>query len=46
MTLVAPERVAEVSVDTAQDQGVWRHPVRLVRLRLDMPPDDVETFRA
>ncbi|MGW4249981.1 ATP-dependent DNA ligase [Streptomyces californicus] len=46
MTLVAPERVAEVSVDTAQNRGVWRHPVRLVRLRLDMPPDDVETFRA
>lgn len=46
MTLVAPERVAEVSVDTAQDRGVWRHPVRLVRLRLDMPPGDVESFRA
>ncbi|MEU0099968.1 hypothetical protein [Streptomyces sp. NPDC006267] len=40
-TLVAPDRVAEVSVDTAQDRGVWRHRVRLARLRLDMPVDDV-----
>ncbi|MEW2313373.1 hypothetical protein AB0918_32825 [Streptomyces sp. NPDC006864] len=42
-TLVAPDRVAEVSVDTAQDRGVWRHPVRLVRLRLDMSVADVPT---
>ncbi|MCX4966281.1 ATP-dependent DNA ligase [Streptomyces sp. NBC_00654] len=42
-TLVAPDRVAEVSVDTAQDRGVWRHPVRLARLRLDMPVNDVPT---
>ncbi|MEU6628450.1 ATP-dependent DNA ligase [Streptomyces parvus] len=45
-TLVAPDQVAEVSVDTAQDRGVWRHPVRLVRLRLDMPLEDVQSFRA
>ncbi|MFE1824178.1 ATP-dependent DNA ligase [Streptomyces anulatus] len=43
-TLVVPDRVAEVSVDTARDHGVWRHPVRLVRLRLDMPVGDVENF--
>ncbi len=40
-TLVVPDRVAEVSVHTAQDRGVWRHPARLARLRLDMPMDDV-----
>lgn len=32
-TLVVPARVAEVSVDTARDNGVWRHPIRLVRWR-------------
>ncbi|MFJ8226894.1 hypothetical protein [Streptomyces griseus] len=32
-TLVVPDRVAEVSVDTARDRGVWRHPIRLVRWR-------------
>lgn len=43
-TLIVPDQVAEVSVDTAQDRGVWRHPVRLARLRLDMPVDDVLSF--
>ncbi|WP_274036391.1 ATP-dependent DNA ligase [Streptomyces sp. MMBL 11-1] len=43
-TLVVPDRVAEVSVDTARDRGVWRHPVRLVRLRSDVPVQDVNTF--
>ncbi|MCD9903218.1 ATP-dependent DNA ligase [Streptomyces sp. MT29] len=43
-TLVVPDRVAEISVDTARDGGVWRHPVRLVRLRLDMPVSDVPIF--
>ncbi|MFZ4266603.1 ATP-dependent DNA ligase [Streptomyces arboris] len=43
-TLVVPDRVAEVSVDTARDRGVWRHPVRLARLRLDMPVHDVPGF--
>ncbi|MFD4172840.1 ATP dependent DNA ligase [Streptomyces anulatus] len=42
-TLVAPDRVAEVSVDTAKDRSAWRHPVRLVRLRLDMSVADVPT---
>ncbi|WP_217231225.1 ATP-dependent DNA ligase [Streptomyces anulatus] len=43
-TLVVPDRVAEVSVDTARDRGVWRHPVRLVRLRFDVPVQDVQAF--
>ncbi|MEV8396706.1 ATP-dependent DNA ligase [Streptomyces niveus] len=43
-TLVVPDHVAEVSVDTSRDRGVWRHPVRLARLRLDRPVDDVPAF--
>ncbi|WP_333732570.1 ATP-dependent DNA ligase [Streptomyces sp. IBSBF 3010] len=39
--LVAPEQVAEVSADTAQDHGVWRHPVRYIRVRQDVPPEQV-----
>ncbi|MEU1012551.1 hypothetical protein [Streptomyces sp. NPDC005890] len=40
----SPSWVAEIDVDTAQDRGVWRHPVRVVRLRDDMPPGDVAKF--
>ncbi|MFG3429436.1 ATP-dependent DNA ligase [Streptomyces californicus] len=42
--MVTPDQVAEISGDTARDRGVWRHPVRLVRLRLDMPVEDVPAF--
>ncbi|WP_405669032.1 ATP-dependent DNA ligase (plasmid) [Streptomyces sp. NBC_01166] len=42
--LVEPRCVAELSGDTAQDAGVWRHPVRYVRLRQDMTAADVPTF--
>lgn len=35
--LVAPHQVAEVSADTAQDHGIWRHPLRYVRIRQDIP---------
>ncbi len=44
VVLVAPELVAEIDVDTAQDRGAWRHPVRFVRLREDMAPKDVAAF--
>ncbi|MEU9919606.1 hypothetical protein [Streptomyces sp. NPDC051001] len=45
--LVAPDVVAEVTVDVARDcAGRWRHPVRLTRLRTDMRPDDVPLFGA
>ncbi|MEV5864302.1 ATP-dependent DNA ligase [Streptomyces sp. NPDC052071] len=33
--LVAPVLVAEISADVSQDHGVWRHPLRYERLRLD-----------
>ncbi|MFJ8713841.1 ATP-dependent DNA ligase [Streptomyces violaceus] len=44
VVLIEPELVAEIYVDTAQDRGVWRHPVRFVRLREDMAPGDVAAF--
>jgi ATP-dependent DNA ligase len=44
VVLVEPELVAEIHVDTAQDRGAWRHPVRFVRLRQDMATGDVAAF--
>ncbi|MFF0714055.1 ATP-dependent DNA ligase [Streptomyces bauhiniae] len=44
--LVEPEQVAEMSVDTARAGGVWRHPVRVVRLRADMTPAEVPTMNS
>ncbi|WLQ69171.1 ATP-dependent DNA ligase [Streptomyces glycanivorans] len=39
--LVAPALVAEFSADVSQDHGVWRHPLRYERLRLDATEADV-----
>ncbi|MFF9135592.1 hypothetical protein ACF1AY_38410 [Streptomyces sp. NPDC014776] len=44
VTLVEPGRVAEIAVDTAQERGAWRHPVRYARLRLDVTVADVPAF--
>ncbi|WP_405706088.1 hypothetical protein [Streptomyces sp. NBC_00069] len=45
VTLVRPELVAEVSADRAVDRGgVWRHPLRFKRLRLDVGLEDVPRF--
>ncbi|WP_242438950.1 hypothetical protein [Streptomyces sp. CB00455] len=44
VTLACPELVAEVSVDRAVDRGVFRHPLRFKRLRLDVTADDVPRF--
>ncbi|MEW2374220.1 ATP-dependent DNA ligase [Streptomyces sp. NPDC006656] len=44
VTLVRPELVAEVSADRAVDQGVYRHPLRFRRLRVDMGVRDVPPF--
>ncbi|WP_328930085.1 ATP-dependent DNA ligase [Streptomyces sp. NBC_00190] len=47
VTLVRPELVAEISADTAVDRGgVYRHPVRFRRLRLDVTAEDVPRFGA
>ncbi|MFH9799555.1 ATP-dependent DNA ligase [Streptomyces virginiae] len=45
VTLVRPELVAEISADTAVDQGgVFRHPARFKRLRLDVTVEEVPLF--
>ncbi|MFE6848629.1 hypothetical protein [Streptomyces sp. NPDC057686] len=42
-----PGLVAEVSADRAVDRGgVFRHPLRFMRLRLDMEAEDVPPFGA
>jgi len=45
LTKVAPTVVAEVSADAALTAGVFRHPLRYVRLRPDLSPPDVPTLR-
>lgn len=42
--LVVPGLVAEFSAGTAIDRGAWRHPLRLVRLRLEVTVADVPPF--
>ncbi|MFI8281090.1 RNA ligase family protein [Streptomyces sp. NPDC085929] len=43
--LVRPDLVAEISADRAVDRGgVWRHPLRFKRLRLDVSVQDVPRF--
>ncbi|MFJ1751287.1 ATP-dependent DNA ligase [Streptomyces sp. NPDC088116] len=45
--LVDPQLVAEVSADVSLDAaGRWRHPVRLLRIRVDMAPGDAPFFGA
>lgn len=44
MVPVDPVLVAEIAVDTAFDDGRWRHPIRLLRIREDMAPEDVPAF--
>ncbi|MEU4730768.1 ATP-dependent DNA ligase [Streptomyces sp. NPDC023588] len=44
VTLVRPDLVAEVSADRAVDRGVFRHPLRFQRIRLDVTVDDVPPF--
>jgi hypothetical protein len=41
LTRVRPEVVVEVSVDAALQAGVFRHPMRYVRVRADLRPEDV-----
>ncbi|MEV4442565.1 ATP-dependent DNA ligase, partial [Streptomyces sp. NPDC049577] len=44
VVLVVPELVAEVQADTSIDSGTHRHPLRLVRVRTDVTPEDVPRF--
>ncbi|MGW7344982.1 hypothetical protein [Streptomyces sp. NPDC054854] len=47
VTVVRPDLVAEVNADRSVDHGgVFRHPLRFVRLRLDVTPEDVALFGA
>jgi ATP-dependent DNA ligase len=41
LTRVAPTAVVEVSADAALQAGVFRHPLRFVRVRSDLRPEDV-----
>ncbi|MFJ6722647.1 hypothetical protein [Streptomyces sp. NPDC091259] len=43
--LVRPDLVAEITADRTVDRGgVWRHPLRFRRLRLDVAVGDVPRF--
>lgn len=42
--LAEPDLVVEVSADTAMDAHRWRHPVRVMRVRTDMVPQDAPLF--
>jgi hypothetical protein len=42
LTKADPSVVVEVSADAALQAGRWRHPLRMVRIRADMAPGDVE----
>jgi hypothetical protein len=41
LTRVRPEVVVEVSADAALQAGVFRHPMRYVRVRSDLRPEDL-----
>ncbi len=41
LTRVEPAAVVEVSADAALTAGVFRHPLRFVRVRPDLRPEDV-----
>jgi ATP-dependent DNA ligase len=42
LTKVEPDVVVEVSADAALQAGVFRHPMRFVRVRTDLRPEDVD----
>lgn len=44
LTRVEPTVVVEVSADAALQAGVFRHPLRFVRVRPDLRPDDLPTI--
>jgi ATP-dependent DNA ligase len=45
LTKVAPTVVVEVSTDAALQAGVFRHPMRYLRVRADLRPEDVAPLR-
>ncbi len=45
LTRVAPTTVVEISADAALQAGVFRHPLRFVRVRPDLRPEDLPPIR-
>ncbi len=45
LTRVEPDVVVEVSADAALQAGVFRHPLRYVRVRPDLRPGDLDPLR-
>jgi ATP-dependent DNA ligase len=45
LTRVAPTAVVEISADAALQAGVFRHPLRFVRVRSDLRPQDLPPIR-
>ncbi len=45
LTRVAPTAVVEISADAALQAGVFRHPLRFVRVRTDLRPEDLPPIR-
>jgi hypothetical protein len=41
LTKVEPTVVAEVLADSALQAGIWRHPLRFIRYRPDLTPEDL-----
>ncbi|MFR9802545.1 RNA ligase family protein [Pseudonocardia sp. RS010] len=41
---VRPEVVVELDVDAAYEQERWRHPVRFVRIRAELHPEDLPSW--
>lgn len=39
---VAPTLVVEISADSSVQDGRWRHPVRLIRVRPELTPEEVQ----
>jgi ATP-dependent DNA ligase len=44
LTKTRPDVVVEVSADAAIQAGQWRHPLRYVRYRAELQPEDVPTL--
>jgi hypothetical protein len=44
LTRVEPVVVVEVAADNARQRGVWRHSLRVIRLRSDLTVADVPTI--
>ena len=45
LTRVEPVVVVEVAADTARQHGVWRHALRVLRLRADLTVADLPVLR-